>query len=676
MTATTKLALELLQNAAANQTLANLTFAQLNQLVQASVLDKDLAAPPASPANEALYIVSASPTGAWAGRAGQLAYWLTTAGAWTFIQPTPGWQVAVLDEIDSTGLPLRYSFNGSAWSLSDAAGAGIVNPMTTIRDMIVAGVGGAPSRLPGPTAEGMVLTRIGNALAWAIATGFANPMTAAGDLIVGATAGAASRLGIGTAGQVLTVVSGALAWVNPTGAGSLPLAGGTMTGPINEATIARFNLTGSTVNAASASANTIQVDAAGGSSITSFGPAPGSGVRRWVTLGFDGISVVHSSDLIIPGGQNIAGKAGDAIHILSLSTTTWKVLDYVKADGTPLVTPSDPNKVDKVAGLQLSQESYTTVEKAKLGGVAAGATANANTDSLSEGATNLYFTAARVRAAILTGLSLAVGGAIAATDSVLSAMGRLQYQISNLTKANVGLDQADNTSDANKPVSGPQQTAFNLKLNAANPSATGNLTVAGAASVGAGFTLGGSVVAQANSGLSFTMRSFLDNFGVTEVILSKGRGTIAAPTPLIATDRLGQFVFGGVREAGQAAANAASLSVYAASDHSSTNQATYMNLENTTTGNVSRGIALTINESNNILMGVGRGAASGSKLDVGGAVKATGPIFLGQYTLTTIPSVTTYNGYYVTITNATGGPKLCYLNGTACVIANTTTPVS
>ena len=49
MTATTKLALELLANAAANQTLANDTFAQLNQLVMPAVVDKDLAAPPGSP---------------------------------------------------------------------------------------------------------------------------------------------------------------------------------------------------------------------------------------------------------------------------------------------------------------------------------------------------------------------------------------------------------------------------------------------------------------------------------------------------------------------------------------------------------------------------------------------------------------------------------------------------
>jgi hypothetical protein len=115
----------------------------------------------------------------------------------------------------------------------------ISNPMTSIRDLIVGGVGGAPTRLPGPTSEGLVLTRIGNALAWAIATGFANPMTTGGDLIIGSTNGAATRLAGGTAGQVLTMVAGAPAWVTPSGGGG----GGDfkadgsvqMTGALNEA---------------------------------------------------------------------------------------------------------------------------------------------------------------------------------------------------------------------------------------------------------------------------------------------------------------------------------------------------------------------------------------------------------------------------------------------------------
>lgn len=81
--------------------------------------------------------------------------------------------------------------------------------------------------------------------------------------------------------------------------------------------------------------------------------------------------------------------------------------------------------------------AYTDAEKSKLGGIAAGATANPNTDSLSEGATNKWFTAARVIAAVLTGLSVATGGVVVDTDTVLAAVGKLQKQITDLA-ATVG----------------------------------------------------------------------------------------------------------------------------------------------------------------------------------------------------------------------------------------------
>lgn len=55
-----------------------------------------------------------------------------------------------------------------------------------------------------------------------------------------------------------------------------------------------------------------------------------------------------------------------------------------------------------------------------------------STDDLPEGSTNLYFTSARVRATVLTGLSLATNAAITATNTVLEALGLLQKQITDL----------------------------------------------------------------------------------------------------------------------------------------------------------------------------------------------------------------------------------------------------
>ncbi|MBK3870975.1 pyocin knob domain-containing protein [Stutzerimonas frequens] len=51
------------------------------------------------------------------------------------------------------------------------------------------------------------------------------------------------------------------------------------------------------------------------------------------------------------------------------------------------------------------------------------------TDALAEGSTNLYFNESRVRNTVLTGLSLANSAAVAATDSVLAAFGKIQAQL-------------------------------------------------------------------------------------------------------------------------------------------------------------------------------------------------------------------------------------------------------
>ena len=117
--ATPKLGFSELSSAAANQTLANQTFDKLDQLVQLRVLDKDLATPPGSPADGAAYIVAASATGAWSGKEGQIAYWRSSANAWSFLVAANGWLVWVDDEAR------RYSREGGSWVLQASAAAGV-----------------------------------------------------------------------------------------------------------------------------------------------------------------------------------------------------------------------------------------------------------------------------------------------------------------------------------------------------------------------------------------------------------------------------------------------------------------------------------------------------------------------------------------------------------------------
>lgn len=62
------------------------------------------------------------------------------------------------------------------------------------------------------------------------------------------------------------------------------------------------------------------------------------------------------------------------------------------------------------------------------------------TDAVTEGSTNQYFTAARVRGALLTGLTAVTAAAIAATDSVLQAFQKLQAQIDAKLDADLATD--------------------------------------------------------------------------------------------------------------------------------------------------------------------------------------------------------------------------------------------
>jgi len=101
-----------------------------------------------------------------------------------------------------------------------------------------------------------------------------------------------------------------------------------------------------------------------------------------------------------------------------------------------------------------------------------------NTDGLAEGLTNLYFTQPRVRSTPLTGLDTTGAGAvIVAGDSVLSALGRLQAQISTQGSAITSQGQ---TLGTHSTQIGDLQTAVGLKM--ANPmTAVGDLIVGGTA---------------------------------------------------------------------------------------------------------------------------------------------------------------------------------------------------
>jgi hypothetical protein len=80
---------------------------RLDAVVQLAVLDRDLAAPPASPAEGDRYLVASGASGAWGGADGKIAAFFD--GAWTVFAPAAGWLCWIDDE------KLLLVHDGSAW---------------------------------------------------------------------------------------------------------------------------------------------------------------------------------------------------------------------------------------------------------------------------------------------------------------------------------------------------------------------------------------------------------------------------------------------------------------------------------------------------------------------------------------------------------------------------------
>lgn len=107
---TRNLALPLMAAAQAQKHVThNEALTLLDALVQLSCLDKDLAAPPASPAEGDRYlIVAAAPGGAWTGLSGRIVRF--EDGVWASAAPRPGWLAYVADERE------LYLFDGTTWT--------------------------------------------------------------------------------------------------------------------------------------------------------------------------------------------------------------------------------------------------------------------------------------------------------------------------------------------------------------------------------------------------------------------------------------------------------------------------------------------------------------------------------------------------------------------------------
>jgi hypothetical protein len=119
MSATARLGLPMLAPGQAQKELShNEALQMLDFAVAAAVEEPPRASPPSAAAIGSCYIVAASPTGTWAGKAHHLAAY--TSGGWRFLAPIEGLSAY----IRSTSLPALFRSGG--WEIGVLRGSSVL----------------------------------------------------------------------------------------------------------------------------------------------------------------------------------------------------------------------------------------------------------------------------------------------------------------------------------------------------------------------------------------------------------------------------------------------------------------------------------------------------------------------------------------------------------------------
>jgi hypothetical protein len=179
----------------------------------------------------------------------------------------------------------------------------------------------------------------------------------------------------------------------------------------------------------------------------------------------DDAQPVTAAQLAATSGAGTIGATGG-------KTVQQEINDLHTWDAAHVLTPATASALGGVKvgpGMTITPDgtlSPTGIGVTSVNGVSADGAGNIalNTDNLPESGTptNQWFTAARVRAVVLTGLSVATNAVIAATDSVLVALGKLQAQVTANTTAISGKQDAS-AKDASGGFVGMTGFSHNLK---------------------------------------------------------------------------------------------------------------------------------------------------------------------------------------------------------------------
>jgi hypothetical protein len=353
MTDTANLGLPVLAAAQAQKHVThNEALRILDTLVQLAVLDRDLAAPPASPTDGQRWIVAAGATGAWAGHVNQVAAWQD--GAWQFSTPRIGWVAFVVDE----GTLLTW--NGSAWG-------DFFSTVTAIQNLSMLGIGTTAD------ATNVLSAKLNNALwtAKTVADGGSgdlryklNKESAGKTLSLLFQDAYSGRAEIGLTGDDdfhFKVSADGASWFEGL---AIDRASGGVRFLANETNVA----SASACNLGAAAS--LKVNITGATTITSFGSV--ANAIRFVRFA-GALTLTHNAtSLVLPGGANIITAAGDMCIALSDNSGNWRVCGYQKASGKSVVGPASTDITDATATGRAALTAANAAALATAAGFGAG----------------------------------------------------------------------------------------------------------------------------------------------------------------------------------------------------------------------------------------------------------------------------------------------------------------
>jgi hypothetical protein len=138
-----------------------------------------------------------------------------------------------------------------------------------------------------------------------------------------------------------------------------------------------------------------------------------------------------NSNSIAQVSANVDSKQDQHPYLDDISAITSPTTnDVITWDGSNWIAAASSGSGDMTKAVYDTNNNGIVDNSEKLNGQSA--SYYTNSDNITEGSTNLYFTSARVLASVLTGLS-ASSGTFTSTDTILTAFNKCKYLIDNLS---------------------------------------------------------------------------------------------------------------------------------------------------------------------------------------------------------------------------------------------------